>query len=84
MNLKTENFGTGWVALNLQLSSDEAVRLISCLERLRASKLEHFVIASRDDTADGGIESIEISLAATDRGNMQLLDQTHYPVEGED
>ncbi len=73
MKSKLENFGTGWFALQLGISSSEIELLIDALLSLKESKHGHFVIASKGGGA-GGIENIEIYLLGDKEiGNMQLL-----------
>jgi hypothetical protein len=74
MKANLNDFGTGWFALELGITSEEIDQLISSLQLLQAKKFDHFVLANNSVDDTKGVENIEVYLSAEDdKDNMVIL-----------
>ncbi len=74
MKLKLNDFGTGWISIELGVKTKEIDILIGRLLELKSSACDHFVIANSSSDQSAGVENVEIYLDdSNEKGNMQIL-----------
>jgi hypothetical protein len=73
MNVKLNQFESGWVGLEMALSAEETDALKDRLEELKRGDIGHFHLRNDGWDAESGVADIQISLMGlNDLNNMSI------------